>query len=171
MPARVIPVRVTLLAGCLAATCAGAACGDWPWRHDMVNQPSRSISSSSRAPAAGTMPVSGGTVGAREANEQELTNPIAPTVSGETGRTLYGVYCVPCHGPAGGGDGAVAKYFGQMRSLSDPEVQQHTDEWLFGTITNGTDRMPRYSHEITVAERWLIVRFVRSFSPRQVGTR
>ena len=166
MPSRVIGARVTLAASCLATCWASVACGNWPWRHDMVNQPSHSTSSSSRAPAAGTMPVSGETVLTREVAEQRLHNPVAPAAPVDAGRALYGMYCVPCHGATGAGDGPVSKYFGEVRGLSAPEVQQHADGWLFATITNGTERMPRYIHEITADERWQIVHFLRSLSPK-----
>jgi hypothetical protein len=40
-------------------------------------------------------------------------------------------------------------------------VQQHSDGWLYGTITNGTAQMPRYLYELTPRERWAIVTFER----------
>jgi len=41
-------------------------------------------------------------------------------------------------------------------------VQQHRDGWFYATITNGTDRMPRYVYELTPGERWQIVHFLRA---------
>jgi len=117
------------------------------------------------------LPVSGETPLTRDAAEPQLVNPIASTASVDTGRRLYSVYCVPCHGAAGGGDGPVSKYFGQIRRLDDAEVQQHADGWLFATMTNGTDRMPRYITELTPADRWQIVHFIRSMSAHEVSTR
>jgi len=163
--------RMMMAAGCVAIGCVAAACGDWPWRHDMANQPSLSTSSSSRPPATGSLPVSGETPLMRDAAETRLVNPIAPTASVETGRRLYASYCLPCHGAAGAGDGPVSKYFGEIRRLDDAEVQQHADGWFFATMTNGTGRMPRYITELTPAERWQIVHFIRSMSARKGSTR
>ena len=171
MSRAVMIARMMLVAGCVAIGCVAAACGDWPWRHDMANQPSHSTSSSSHAPAMGSLSVSGETQLTRDAAETRLVNPIASTAAVDAGRRLYDVYCVPCHGAAGAGDGPVSKYFGQIRRLDDAEEQRHTVAWLFATITNGTERMPRYITELTPAERWQIVHFVRSMPVHDLSSR
>jgi mono/diheme cytochrome c family protein len=135
----------------IAIAVVAAACGDWPWRHEMVNQPSRSMSATARPAVDGTI--------ARSAQRPTVGRQASPP--NDAGRALYASYCVPCHGVAGEGDGPVGRYFGTMRALTDSQVQQHDDSWLFDAITNGTDRMPRYSHELTLDERWRIVQFLR----------
>jgi mono/diheme cytochrome c family protein len=61
-------------------------------------------------------------------------------------------------------DGAVAKYFPRVGDLGSPDVQQHTDGWLYALITSGTPVMPAYGHELDSRERWQIVRFVRTLA-------
>jgi mono/diheme cytochrome c family protein len=92
--------------------------------------------------------------------------PVPVDRSGPTthGRSLYVIYCAPCHGMSGRGGGPVAKYYVPVGDLASADVQQHADGWLYTMITNGTDKMPSYAHELTVSERWEIVYFTRSLS-------
>jgi mono/diheme cytochrome c family protein len=135
---------------------------EWPWRHDMVDQPSTTVSSSSRSPIAGALPTDGETPVANDRAEALLHNPIPADAPVDTGRSLYHAYCVPCHGADGESDGPVSKYFGSVPPLDSPEVQQHGDGWWFAIVTNGTDRMPSYKFELKPDERWQIVHFIRS---------
>ena len=112
----------------------------------------------------GTLPIDGEPALATDVAERQLQNPIPPEAPVDSGRALYRSYCVPCHGVSGDSGGPVSKYFGPMRALDSPDVQQHTDGWLFATITNGTDKMPSYKFELTPRERWQVVHFVRSFT-------
>jgi mono/diheme cytochrome c family protein len=135
--------------------CAMSAGCDWPWRHDMADQPSPSAAAGPRSPAIGSVPRETG--GPFDRVEGELVpNPLAVDVPVANGQALYEKYCVPCH------DGPVGKHFPRMPLLSSPEVQRHGDGWLYATITNGTPLMPPYGHELDPSERWQIVRFLRS---------
>jgi len=157
--------RVRLAVLTLAVAVSG--CGDWPWRHDMVNQPSKAIASESRAPAGEAMPVGSELPMSREAAERTLQNPVPPGAPIEAGRALYNTYCSPCHGATGSGGGTVSQYFEPLADLTGADVQQHGDGWFYATITNGTERMPRYLGELTPGERWQIVHFLRwAGSPR-----
>jgi mono/diheme cytochrome c family protein len=153
--------NMATVAGSMLAACTMAGCGDWPWRHDMADQPSRPIATESRAPVGGTMPVGTELPVNRENAEKHLRNPLSPASPTAAGRALYDIYCVPCHGASGAGDGPVSAYFGAMPDLTGPDVQKHGDAWLYATITDGTEHMPRYAHELTPDERWQIVHFLR----------
>ena len=155
-------VRAAIAAPGLLVAISVAACGDWPWRHDMVNQPSAAIASDARAPAGETMPLGSELPMSRDAAERQLQNPIARDAPVAAGRALYETYCSPCHGPTGTGDGSVAPYFPALPDLTGADVQQHGDGWFYETITNGTERMPRYLAELTPDERWQIVHFLRA---------
>jgi S-disulfanyl-L-cysteine oxidoreductase SoxD len=161
-----VPERVTarphVVAACAIAACALAACGDWPWRHDMVNQPSSAAGTDTRAAAGESIAAGSELPMSRELAELRLHNPVAPDAPSSTGRALYEIYCTPCHGSTGAGDGTVSRYFGSIPDLTAPDEQQHGDGWFYATITNGTERMPRYVSELTPAERWQIVGFLRA---------
>jgi len=152
MPPAVTARRRLAVAGLIA--CAMSAGCDWPWRHDMVDQPSPSAARGPRSPAVGSLP--------REARGpfdrtigESVSNPLPSDTAIATGQALHDKYCVPCH------DGPLGKYFPRMPQLGSPDVQRHGDGWLYATITNGTALMPAYGHELDPLERWQIVLFVR----------
>ena len=138
------------------------ACGDWPWQHDMVNQPSRAVGENTRSAVRGTVASGADLSMTRELAEQRLRNPIRADAPVDRGRALFETYCVPCHGQAMNGGGTVSRYFGPMQDLTSADVQQHGDGWFYATIANGTDRMPHYAFELTPDERWQIVHFLRA---------
>ena len=152
------------IAALTAALCAGVAC-NWPWRHDMVDGPSRPSGAGPRSAPAGSMPIDGELRRATNA-AGDLIDPIDPSASTAPGRALYGVYCAPCHGMSGKGDGPVAKYYPSAGDLTKSDVQQHDDGWLYSVIVNGTEKMPSYAHELERMERWQIVRFTRTLARR-----
>jgi mono/diheme cytochrome c family protein len=155
-------LRAALSLVAISSMCASAGC-DWPWKHDMADQQSLRTATSPRPPAAGTVPVSGELPIDRTVAERVLNNPIAGAGTTDSGRALYGSYCSPCHGVGGIGNGPVARFFLPPGDLSSAAVQQHTDGWIYATITNGTARMPRQGTELSPQERWEIVNVVRSF--------
>ena len=96
----------------------------------------------------------------------------------ERGRQRYDIYCSPCHGLAGYGDGMVAKRADQLMegtwtpptSFHIDLVRQRQDGHLFNTITNGIRNMPAYGPQIPVNDRWAIVSFVRALQRSQNAT-
>jgi hypothetical protein len=90
----------------------------------------------------------------------------------ERGRERYNIYCAPCHGLTGAGNGIITKYnypipppsFHQERLRTMPDGQ------LFDTITNGIRNMPSYKHQIPVRDRWAIVSYVRALQRSQNAT-
>jgi S-disulfanyl-L-cysteine oxidoreductase SoxD len=91
-----------------------------------------------------------------------MVNPIPATASVEAGRSLYGVYCAPCHGASGKGEGPVAKYYPPVGDLTRSDVQQKSDGWMYAVIVDGVGKMPSYAHELQPTERWQIVGFLRT---------
>jgi mono/diheme cytochrome c family protein len=131
--------------------------------HDMANQPSPAVGQGPRPAAVGSIPTAEGGPLDRDAGEQ-VTNPVAANASAvANGRALYSIYCTPCHGASGSGrDAAVAKFFPRVGDLTSADVQQHGDGWIYATIAAGTQAMPAYGHELSSAERWQVVAFVRT---------
>jgi mono/diheme cytochrome c family protein len=86
------------------------------------------------------------------------------------GQERFGIYCSPCHGLAGRGDGIVAARAERLQegtfvpptSVQDPTVLARPVGHLFNTITNGIRTMPSYGSQITVEDRWAIVAYVRA---------
>ena len=86
------------------------------------------------------------------------------------GRERFDVYCAPCHGLSGFGDGTVANRAEKLAegtwvpplSLHDPTVRSRPSGNIFNTITNGIRTMPAYGSQIPVADRWAVVAYVRA---------
>ncbi len=119
----------------------------------------------------GTVPRSGGELWLpREEREAaaKRPNPIRPTPeSVATGQRLFGIYCTPCHGPGGKGDGLVAPKFIPPPDLTHPSIQtQRTDGYIQHVIGTGGAIMPAYGEALSAEERWHVVNFVRSLARR-----
>ncbi len=86
------------------------------------------------------------------------------------GRERFGVYCAPCHGLVGRGDGMVSKRAELLAEgtwtppsdLQQDYIRTMPVGQLFETITNGVRTMPAYGPQIPAADRWNIVLYVRA---------
>jgi len=75
---------------------------------------------------------------------------------------LFQIYCVPCHGKEGQGDGFVgAKLALQPYNLSAQQTRERTDGFIFGYMTFGGAVMPIYAADLSPTERWHVVNYVR----------
>jgi mono/diheme cytochrome c family protein len=94
------------------------------------------------------------------------------------GRQRYDIYCSPCHGLAGFGDGMVAKRADALQEGTwTPPSSFHTDlirqreaGHIFNTISNGIRNMPAYGSQIPVEDRWAVVAYVRALQRSQNAT-
>jgi mono/diheme cytochrome c family protein len=88
----------------------------------------------------------------------------------ERGQDRFNVFCAPCHGYAGYGDGPVSVRADRLQegtwvpptSLHDPVVRDRSDGYLYNVIVNGVRNMPAYGSQTEVEERWAIVAYVRA---------
>jgi mono/diheme cytochrome c family protein len=94
----------------------------------------------------------------------KLMNPIPATADSiGTGKQLFAIYCTPCHGVSGTGDGLVGeKLVLRPFDLTSPSVQQIPDGLIFGYITFGGAVMPIYGNDLSPTERWHVVNYVRN---------
>ncbi|MEW6085089.1 MAG: cytochrome c [Chloroflexota bacterium] len=95
--------------------------------------------------------------------------PHNPTVADEAsltrGAELYTIHCQMCHGITGEGNGPVAPFLVNFKpaNLTSAVAQSKSDGSIFLTISNGVDgRMPALNENLTVAERWDVVNFIRT---------
>jgi mono/diheme cytochrome c family protein len=81
----------------------------------------------------------------------------------ERGRERFDIYCSPCHGYLGDGDGMVARRgFKIPPSLHHDRVRYAPPGYLFQVITNGYGGMGDYANQIPVEDRWAIVAYLRA---------
>jgi len=94
----------------------------------------------------------------------ELANPFPASSAAilARGKVTYETYCSVCHGPAGKGDGTVAKRgFPAPPSLLAEKALLLRDGQLFHILTYGQGNMPSYAAQVTRNDRWKAVLWVR----------
>ncbi|WP_211359410.1 c-type cytochrome [Fodinibius salinus] len=86
------------------------------------------------------------------------------------GKERYEVFCTPCHGISGDGNGIImANNYGFVPapSLHIDRLRNQSDGYIYSVITNGIRNMPAYNHQISVKDRWAIVAYVRALQRSQ----
>jgi mono/diheme cytochrome c family protein len=83
------------------------------------------------------------------------------------GQERYNIYCTPCHGQAGDGQGLVSKRLPvKAPTFHSSYLYEQKLGHFFDVISNGIRSMPAYAQQIPEADRWAIVSYVRAL---QVG--
>lgn len=86
----------------------------------------------------------------------------------ERGHERYDIFCSPCHGLLGDGNGIVTEYgMRKPDSFHDPDVRDEPPGFYFETITDGTRIMPSYASRIPPEDRWAIVAYIRALQLSQ----
>ena len=98
------------------------------------------------------------------ADEQASTAPPPATPALlARGQERFQIYCKPCHGVGGDGDGTiVARGFPHPPSYASTQVMSLTGAQIFGVITNGYGIMYPYGDRVAPTDRWAIVAYVRA---------
>ena len=89
----------------------------------------------------------------------------------ERGHDRYNIYCTPCHGRVGDGNGMVVQRgYRRPPSYHIDRLRQAPNGYIFDVITNGFGAMPDYAAQIPVADRWAIVAYERALQLSQHAT-
>lgn len=84
------------------------------------------------------------------------------------GQDRFNIYCAPCHGRTGLGNGMVVQHgFMPPPSYIDERLLKMPDGQIFRTISYGVRNMPSYGKQIPEADRWAIVAYVRALQRSQ----
>jgi len=88
------------------------------------------------------------------------------------GQNRYNIYCAPCHGQSGDGQGVVNSRAEAVRTADSTWVQPSNmleaqfvklpHGQIFNTISYGIRTMPGYRAQIPEADRWAIIFYVRA---------
>ncbi len=113
--------------------------------------------------------------GREESGEFVATLPLPVTAELlSRGRERYNIYCAPCHGEAGDGQGIISTgnygYVPAPTYHSD-NLRSQTDGYLYEVATNGVRSMPGYASQVPVADRWAIVAYIRALQRSQHADR
>jgi mono/diheme cytochrome c family protein len=89
----------------------------------------------------------------------------------ERGRDRFTIYCSPCHGTVGDGNGITKKYgMGATPSYHDDRLRKMAEGEIFNTITNGKGQMNPYGDKLSPRDRWAVISYVRALQKAQTGT-
>ncbi len=93
----------------------------------------------------------------------------------DRGQERFNIYCSPCHGVGGFGDGLIHRRAQQLvntgangtswvapKNLHEEEIAARTLGELFNSITNGVRTMSGYGSQIPTADRWAIVAYIKT---------
>jgi mono/diheme cytochrome c family protein len=79
------------------------------------------------------------------------------------GQNRYNVFCAPCHGRTGQGDGMVVRRgYRAPPSFHVERLRQAPPGYMFDVITNGFGAMPDYASQIAVRDRWAIAAYLKA---------
>ena len=165
-------ISVVLFVG--VACCALAISGcDYSLRQDMANQPyNHPLSPSDFFPdGRSERPLIENTV-PRGAVENDVYS-VAKDYAGyplpvnekllRRGQDRYKIFCTPCHGLQGDGNGMAA-----VRGMKHPpsyhidRLRQAPNGYFYDVITNGFGAMYSYSERIPPNDRWAIIAYMRA---------
>ena len=165
-------ISAALFEGTACCALAISGCG-YSLRQDMANQPyNRPLSPSDFfADGRSERPLIENTV-AHGAPENDVYN-VAKDYAGyplpvnekllQRGEGRYKIFCAPCHGLQGDGNGMAA-----VRGMKHPpsyhidRLRQAPNGYFYDVMTNGFGAMYGYSERIPPSDRWAIIAYVRA---------
>lgn len=79
------------------------------------------------------------------------------------GAQKYTIFCQPCHGRVGDGNGITKPYgMAATASLLDERIANMAEGEIFNTITHGKNLMGAYGAQLRPQERWAVIAYVRA---------
>lgn len=107
------------------------------------------------------------------AGERTYANPLPLSqVLLERGRDRYDIYCAPCHGLAGDGDGIIARRgFPAPPSYHIGRLRAAPDNHFYQVISDGYGVMYPYADRVAPPDRWAIVAYIRALQLSQHAPR
>ena len=100
----------------------------------------------------------------------EFPMPITDQVMAR-GQERFNVYCSPCHGRTGQGDGMIVQRgFRAPPSYHEERLRNAPVGYFFDVMTNGFGAMQDYSSQVTVNDRWAIAAYIRALQLSRQAT-
>jgi mono/diheme cytochrome c family protein len=86
------------------------------------------------------------------------------------GAERYAIDCVPCHDPAGYGDGVIpARGFPHPESFHSPRLRGMTSAHVVDVITRGYGAMYPHADRVAPADRWAIAAYIQALQVSQAA--
>lgn len=97
-----------------------------------------------------------------EVAAETMTNPLPNTAEIEAeGKALYTKFCSQCHGKDGIEPGKVGERFLGVPAYNSAAIKNKPEGHIFHVITHGKGRMGAHASQLSIEERWKIVRYVQ----------
>ena len=87
------------------------------------------------------------------------------------GHERFAIYCSPCHGAQGDGNG-ITKKIGAMQvvaNLHDKRIVELADGEVFNIASYGKNNMQGYAPQIPVEDRWAVIAYLRALQLSRLG--
>ena len=140
------------------------------WFHNMTESPRIMPGERAFSMPTGSVPRGGELRLPKEEREAAALrrNPIPATpASVQKGGELFVIYCTPCHGAQGKGNGPVSTKFVPPADLTNADLQKaRTDGYWQSYMSVGGAVMPSYGEALSAEERWHVVNFLRTLAQR-----
>jgi len=86
----------------------------------------------------------------------------------QRGRQRFAIYCTPCHGQLGNGEGMVVQRgFKRPTSFHIERLRTAPPGYFFDVMTNGFGAMSDYAAQVPVHDRWAIAAYIRALQISQ----
>lgn len=84
----------------------------------------------------------------------------------ERGKSRFNIYCTPCHGAAGYGDGMIVQRgYKRPTDYHSEGFRDNPDKpvgYIYDVISNGFGVMSGYGYQLRPEDRWAVVAYVRA---------
>jgi mono/diheme cytochrome c family protein len=81
----------------------------------------------------------------------------------EWGQSRFNIYCTPCHGRLGDGNGMVVlRGYRQAATYYSDKLMKAPVGHFFDVITNGFGAMPSYASRLDPDDRWRVIAYIRA---------
>ncbi len=108
------------------------------------------------------------------ARDEPLNPPSPPPVTTallERGQQRFDIYCSPCHGRVGDGNGMIVQRgFPHPPSYDSEVLRKAPNQLFFDVITHGYGVMYPYGDRVEPADRWAIVAYIRALQASTSAT-
>ena len=143
-------MKAKLVASLMLAATAAACDDDNPLRDGRAGFSENPVA----VQPAGALPL--------EADFSPPEDPFAPPAL-RRGQERFAIYCTPCHGPAGEGDGIVVENgIGAPPSFHEDRLRDLALEEIVAVIADGKGRMQPMAGQIPHDDRWAIAAYVKA---------
>lgn len=87
------------------------------------------------------------------------------------GHERFNIYCTPCHGRIGDGNGMIpSRGYRRPPSFHTEALRTAKTGHFFDVMTNGFGAMPPYAVQVPVNDRWAIIAYIRALQLSQNAT-